>query len=420
MLEYLEFEHVGPAPRLRLELASRTNFLAGDNGLGKSFLLDVAWWSLTRTWARRPAVPHLPPAKPEISFRYTKSTPGSYEFTSTFDREAETWSVQRGRPPIPGLVLYAEVDGGFAVWDPARNDGRNGDADRPSAYLFGAEEVWDGNALCEGLIRDWGSWQRENGATFEQLCEVLRVLSPSRDERLAPGELRKISLDDPKRYPTLRMPYGQDVAVVHASAGMRRILALAYLLVWSWQEHLAASQLRGSAPSREIIFLIDEVEAHLHPEWQRRIVPALLDVVHALTGNHEIDVQLIAATHSPLVLASMEPRFDEARDAVFHLDLRGDEVELREMPWAKQGDVTNWLVSDVFGLRQGRSVEAERAIEAAEAWMRDDLAQLPEPLTTKEAIHDELARVLAGHDPFWPRWIVWVEAQQAEQAGGGA
>ena len=27
------------------------NFLTGDNGLGKTFLLDIAWWVLTQTWS---------------------------------------------------------------------------------------------------------------------------------------------------------------------------------------------------------------------------------------------------------------------------------------------------------------------------------------------------------------------------------
>ena len=31
---------------------------AGDNGLGKSFLLDTAWWALTGTWAGRPRPSH--------------------------------------------------------------------------------------------------------------------------------------------------------------------------------------------------------------------------------------------------------------------------------------------------------------------------------------------------------------------------
>lgn len=91
--------------------------------------------------------------------------------------------------------------------------------------------MWEGNALCEGLIRDWASWQREDGQAFAALRQVLTALSPGPNEPLIPGELRKLSLDDPRRYPTLAMPYGQEVAVIHASAGMRRIIALAYLLV---------------------------------------------------------------------------------------------------------------------------------------------------------------------------------------------
>ena len=51
MLERLELENVGPAPAMVLDLQRRLNLITGDNGLGKSFLLDVAWWALTRKWA---------------------------------------------------------------------------------------------------------------------------------------------------------------------------------------------------------------------------------------------------------------------------------------------------------------------------------------------------------------------------------
>src|SRR5690606_28961337 len=157
-----------------------------------------------------------------------------------------------------------------------------------------------------------------------------------------------------------------DVALVHASAGMRRVAALAYLLVWTWREHRLASEQIGKPPAREIVFLIDEIECHLHPQWQRRIVPALLGVMQALT-DQQVPVQVILATHSPLILASAEPAFDASRDAVFSIALRDQKASIKQEIWAKQGDVVNWLVSDAFGLRQARSVEAERAIEAAEA-----------------------------------------------------
>ena len=416
MLESIKFENVGPAPALGIDFSPRLNFLAGDNGLGKSFLLDSAWWALTRTWARRPVVPHHPPAEPKITYRYSTKTGRPFEYSSTFNRETEEWSHKAGRPAIPGMVIYAQVDGGFSVWDPARNYWKKDTPERPQSYLFSAEEVWEGNSLCEGLIRDWASWQREDGETFRHLVNVLKQLSPSREEALEPGELQKVSLDDPRRHPTLKMPYNQQVPLIHASAGMRRIVALAYLLVWAWQEHLEACKLRGDKPANEVILLIDEIEAHLHPQWQRRIVGALLEVMDALTGSHSIDIQLIAATHSPLVLASAEPSFDPEQDGLFLVDLQAGRVTLKQQTWSKQGDVVGWLVSETFGLRQGRSLEAERAIEAAEAWMRNDTTDLPRDLTSASAIDLELKRVLAGHDPFWPRWVVWVEAQLQERA----
>jgi recombinational DNA repair ATPase RecF len=42
-------ENIGPAPEMEIHFKPRMNFLIGDNGLGKTFLLDIAWWVLTRT-----------------------------------------------------------------------------------------------------------------------------------------------------------------------------------------------------------------------------------------------------------------------------------------------------------------------------------------------------------------------------------
>ncbi|MEW6220050.1 MAG: ATP-binding protein [Thermodesulfobacteriota bacterium] len=418
MLEYLQLKNVGPAPTLELEFGPRINVITGDNGLGKSFLLDIAWWALTRTWASLPARPTAGAKNASIGFRFTGKKKTN-EYTSTFDRPLQAWTGKAGRPSNPGLVLYAQVDDSFAVWDPARNYWRRkGEVDvqdRPPAYLFRPQDIWDGleapgGVLSNGLIRDWMSWQRENGEPFAQLQAALRRLSPAAEEELRPGGPTRISLDDVRDIPTLKMPYGEEVPVLHASAGMKRIIGLAYLLVWAWQEHRRASELLGQDFARQVIFLIDEIESHLHPRWQRVILRSMLEVVNALTGTADTTVQLITATHSPLLLASLEPLFDEEADRLAHLDLKAGQVRLRPLPWVKQGDTANWLVSEVFGLRQARSLEAEQAIEAAEAWMRGDRAALPATLSSKAAIHRELQRTLAGHDPFWPRWIVRFEA----------
>jgi hypothetical protein len=279
--------------------------------------------------------------------------------------------------------------------------------------LFSANEVWEGNRWCEGLIRDWASWQREGSTEFSDLERVLETLSASPTELLRPGEIRKVFLEDPNRYPTLKMPYGQDVAVIHASAGIRRIIALAYLLVWAWQEHKAASELRGEKPTHEVIFLIDEIEAHLHPQWQRRIVPAILSVVDQLTGQHAAAVQLIAVTHSPLVLASVETSFDRERDAWFDLDLSDDRknVVLQRRPFVRHGDVSDWLTSEAFDLKMARSLEAEQAISQAMAVTRmaapsrDDI----------ERVDRMLSQSLSDIDQFWLRWSAFRDANGSPQ-----
>src|SRR5690606_21190304 len=155
-----------------------------------------------------------------------------------------------------------------------------------------------------------------------------------------PGPLTRVSLDDARDIPTLQTAYGKPVPVVHASSGVRRIIALAYLLVWSWQEHLKASALIEESTTPQIVFLIDEIESHLHPRWQRAIVPALLEVTQALSNDTQ--VQLIVATHSPLIMASAEPYFQDDRDAWFDLDFvqsdktKPGHVELSKRPFERQ------------------------------------------------------------------------------------
>ncbi|MBK1673750.1 hypothetical protein CKO35_10605 [Ectothiorhodospira shaposhnikovii] len=417
MLKSLHLKGVGPAKVFGpVEFASRLNFITGDNGLGKSFLLDIAWWVLTRTWARdMSAMPRPDSKRPSVGYAYSKSTPGDFSEKSYFKRAGQIWPVKQGRPPIPGVVIYAGVDGSFSAWDPARNYWNTKEAqgfERLSAFNFTPEQVWRGMERggirhCNGLIHDWVLWQKAQDPAFTDLTKVLDTLSPSGTEKLTPGEPMRVGLDVTD-YPSLRMPYGQDVPLIHASAGMRRIAALAYLLVWTWREHQLACKQTGRRAAKEIIFLIDEIECHLHPQWQRRIVPALLRVMQALTGK-KVPVQLIVATHSPLVLASAEPTFDAETDAIFTIGLSQGQAVIEQESWTKQGDVVNWLVSHAFGLQQARSVEAEEAIEAAEAWMRNERDNLPPHLASKTAIHKMLERTLPGGDHFWPRWIVWVE-----------
>lgn len=414
MLKELNLTNVGPASLMELEFGERLNLVTGDNGLGKSFLLDIAWWSMTRKWPAElnnsltvgKKVRPLPKKDGEISFTFTGKSKDE-RYTSNYQPREEAWTGRAGRPANPGLVLYAMSDGSFAVWDPARNywqTKNNVDVqERRPAFVFSPADVWDGledegSVLCNGLVQDWATWQKEDGEAFKLLKKVLKVLSPNDKEAMVPGKLGKLSLDDVRDIPTLTMPYRQDVLVLHASSGMKRVMALAYFLVWAWLEHRKAADHLGEDPTHQVVFLIDEVESHLHPSWQRTIVPALLGVMKELTSRP--DVQLITATHSPLIMASVEPLFDERKDAWFDLDLEQGEVVLRKRPFVRQGDASRWLTSEAFDLSSAGSREAEAVLsKAAKAMAEPDF-------DAQEAIKvdAELRKVLSDTDPFWMRW----------------
>lgn len=409
MLKRIATHDVEPT-ELDVTLAPRLNLLAGDNGLGKTFLLDLAWWALSTEWAGRQAIPR----------RSDKSAPtirywvGSVPVEGHFDFRAQWWQKVWPLPPERDLVfgrelaLYGRADGGFLVQDSLRPFGPQVDRPGPAHWLaLSPEELWngreteDGTVLCNGILRDWVAWQFQKPALFDLFTRVLTKLSPHPNEVIRPGPPRRVSIEDARDIPTIVMPYG-NVPVTHASAGMRRVLALAYVLVWTWHEHTEAARLQNRAPLDELVLLVDEVDAHLHPTWQRVILPAIFEVFPEIETS--LRAQVLASTHAPLVLASVETFFDEDRDALLHFALRDGAIVVDQIPWAKQGEASNWLVSEAFGLAQARSRDAERAIDAAEAFMRG--APTPPGLDTQEKIHAELQRVLGGHDDFWPRWLV--------------
>jgi hypothetical protein len=419
ILSHLKIEGVGPARRLDLDLAKRVNLFAGDNGLGKSFLLECAWWALSGQWAGSPVYPRKDAQRdePKIRFQIQGVSGRHSASTCSYNWESQEWSFPDKRPTIPGLLIYARVDGAFAIWDPAQD--RRASTDKMAGakpLVFTRGEVWNGLQdrvngktvfLSNGLIADWILWQNSpEKQPFETLKQVLRRLSPPDLEygdlgRLEPGEPTRIS-GDSRWMPTIKHSYGE-IPLVHASAGVRRIVALAYLIVWAWEEHKAQSELIRKEPQTRMVVLIDEIEAHLHPKWQRRILPALLGVPGDLAP--ELGAQFLIATHSPLVMASIEPGFDTKRDKIFRLDLVkhdlfGAEVELHEPEFVLYGTVDSWLRSNIFELPQARSEEAERAIEdARKLQMRGDV-------TEKDVaeVSQRLLKYLAAHDRFWHRW----------------
>ena len=419
MLNSLTLRNVGPASEIDLRFGERLNLLTGDNGLGKSFLLDTIWWALTRTWpaeinqqltSGKKALPHSQKAA-SISAQFSVKSKREYRIDGEFSPRSQQWQVKPGRPPMPGLVFYAMSDGSFAAWDPARNYWKSSEtpeeiAPRPPAYVFCPTEVWDGlksedgKWLCNGLIRDWASWQKEKHQRYKNWKILLRHLSPTDDEILVPGNLTRIDLDDVRDMPTLRMPYGHSVPIVHASSGIKRIVALAYFLLWGWNEHRQATRLIRSAISNQVIFLIDEIESHLHPSWQQVIVSAILLLMGKL--HKSAHIQLITATHSPLIMNSVEPLFNQGTDSWFNIELEKEEkkVVIRNAAFEKLGEADRWLTGPAFGLSSTRARPYHQLLkDASELFYKKKRTK-----KEIEVMTSRLVEALDSLDPFLVRW----------------
>ena len=419
MLKRLELRNVGPASHLLLNpVAPRFNFLTGDNGLGKSFLLEAAWWALTRTWHESPAVPNSPEASISYSFDGLGRT---HAYNSKWDINKQQWNRKPGRPPNPGLVIYARVDGSFSVWDPARNyvlwqraDG--GELESAPAYQFTTSSVLHGlkrtinltgipheEVICAGLIDDWTRWHqiKDRSPEYQLLCRLLEELGPE-DNSLVPGEPIAPYFGDQRKIPTIRMPYGQDVPITYAPAGVKRMTMLTYLLSWCFLEHKRACEKINQLLSSQITVLMDEPETHLHPRWQRTILPSLYKTIVSwnTSESYKPKVQFMVATHSPLVMASMESTFDQKQDVLWKMDLVDSEVIIERDLWRKRGDVNRWLRSDVFDLPESTSLEVQSALREAAV-----LCQQKEPsLDEVQAVDKKLSKHLPEMDPFFIRW----------------
>ncbi len=378
------------ASKTEVELGARMTLLVGDNSAGKSVVLDALWWALSGTWTRE-TNPIIPDPKANGAAMIGLRFDDGQEHHARFDLRTGRWQRPDAWRGAEALVVYARIDGGFSVYEPLRGH----------ALRLTADEVLDGvrdggASVCNGLIEDVPNWQVRLRRLFDALNRALHTLSPP-GEPLSFGDPVRASIHDVREIPTVNLPYGP-IPITHASASVKRVASLAYALLWAWREHEEHARLTQVPATGNVIVLLDEIESHLHPEWQRRVLPGALEALEALSAD--ASVQTIVVTHSPLVVSSVEQRFDHAQDRLLHLRLDGGTVSIEVLPFDKEGDVAAWLTSPAFGLRSTHSVDAERALErAAELAAREDAS-----VDELRAANAELTRVLSPTDPYFIRW----------------
>ena len=119
------------------------------------------------------------------------------------------------------------------------------------------------------------------------------------------------------------------VAIYHLSDGYQSVLCL--IMELAYRVVMLNPNIDPALREQEGIVLIDEIDIHLHPEWQWKILSVLESVFPA--------VQFIIATHSSIVLSS-------AKKA--HLYLMTSPNTVQELP-----NAYGYTINDILSYRQG-------------------------------------------------------------------
>jgi len=140
---------------------------------------------------------------------------------------------------------------------------------------------------------------------------------------------------------------GVRVPTISLSDGYRSVLALAGDLVW----RLIQSFPDSTDPLKEEgVVLIDELDIHLHPVWQRDIAVWLREQFPNL--------QFIVATHSPLIAAGAG---EEA--LTLKISLNQGKSEIKEIKNIAALNIDRILQTDAFGLVSAYSKQTQDKID---------------------------------------------------------
>jgi AAA domain, putative AbiEii toxin, Type IV TA system len=98
----------------------------------------------------------------------------------------------------------------------------------------------------------------------------------------------------------------------------------------------------------ESVILLDEIEAHLPPAWQRRIIPTFQRLLPK--------AQIFCATHSPFVISSLNHGWTHR----FEKDPSG-KVSITPVP-ASPGDSYDSVIEDIMGIKERFDPETEELL----------------------------------------------------------
>ena len=369
-IKSLNLTHYRGAIALPLVFDERLNVFFGVNGAGKSTVLDAL--ALMLSWAvsriRHPGSSGRPIAEEDIAngkssaiidiacsteigpfeWKLSKSRPGHLaEEKSTFNGLSEyARSIQarivetEAQYNIPLLVHYPV---NRAVLDiPLRIKGKH-----RFNLLSAHEDALSGGANFRTFFewfREREDLENENRKYQDDLIKPDDYCYPDPQleavRRALSQFLPEFSNLTVRRNP-LRMEVekqGKRLSVNQLSDGEKCMIALIADLArrLAIANPTLADPLQGAG-----VVLIDEIDLHLHPKWQRLVVPRLLEVFSGC--------QFIISTHSPHVITHVQP------ESLYLLRQTANGIEA-EKPRESYGKNVDRILEDLMGMDTTRPI----------------------------------------------------------------
>jgi predicted ATP-binding protein involved in virulence len=97
---------------------------------------------------------------------------------------------------------------------------------------------------------------------------------------------------------------------------------------------------------KNLILFLDEIEVHLHPAWQRKVLP----VVQKLFKNSQIFV----STHSPFVVNSVDDAW------IYKLELENGKAKVAEIIKSEDGFSYSHVLSEIFDIEEEFGVGVQK------------------------------------------------------------
>lgn len=382
-IERLRLENFRGFAELDLPLHPRLNVLIGPNGVGKStvlkalraFLTSIDLASSSRgmgseVFSQGELQNFIRRGAERFCVRTTCRADG-HSFTSTLASNSAQLSQ---RDLLAAIYPPGSIGPILKYMSPTRfldqNFGVAEVSGLPDGQRFHALISWLLNVHDREAVRLTLGGQRTHYATaehenFRSLLRTFFGLIP--DVQLEFSEIAPISEGVPFTDRVIMQKGHEPVALSQLSEGESMLVAVVGSLAQSHMPLFGTSE-----PNRGVV-LIDGIELHLHPRWQRAIMPALT----ATFPN----MQFIVTTHSPQVIGEVP------RECVISFD------DFRVVPTPPTyGKDTNSILETVMG-----ASSRDEAIKAQLATLSDLIEA--DDFDAARARIKELSALLGDDDP---------------------